>query len=86
MRKITKEAINAFLRNENYKKSNTIVDVTDNYVKMYLHGNLIAIKGRIFNNVSISNCGYFHQYHEREIKRFAQCTYQTKEFQLVFKW
>lgn len=59
MRKVTKEAINAFLNSKNYKKSNTEIVVTGNYVKMYLFNNLIAQKDKQTNKIYISNCGWF---------------------------
>lgn len=52
MRRITFDAVNAFLNNYRFKKSNTQVINGS----MYLYGNCIAWheKGRIW----ISNCGY----------------------------
>lgn len=59
MRKITENAVNAFLNNENFSKSNTSVHVLENsnMVELRLHNNTIMrkIKGNIF----ISNAGWF---------------------------
>ena len=44
MRKITREAAEAFCRRKPLSKSNTTVTVTDDAVAMYLHGNLIAVQ------------------------------------------
>ena len=59
MRLITKQAVTAFMRDENFKKSNTIVDVSYGSVGMYLHGNLIAIKKiRRNDSIRISTAGW----------------------------
>lgn len=53
MRRITKEAVDAFMDGRHYKKSN--MDVRDNC--MYLHGNKIAWFDRN-KQLWISNCGW----------------------------
>jgi hypothetical protein len=59
MRKITKEAVNAFLQGYDYSNSNTKVLASGNTVSstMTLFGNLIAIKNADY--ISITNAGYF---------------------------
>ena len=42
MRKITKEAVDAFLNGINFSKDNTCVIHTHKYSFLYLHGNCIA--------------------------------------------
>lgn len=45
MRKITKEAVNAFLNGKVFRKNNTVVQPeTDGRTFMYLHGNRIALR------------------------------------------
>ena len=42
MRKITEEAISAFLAGQDFHKSNTQVVVSENETSLFLHGNKIA--------------------------------------------
>ena len=44
MRKITEQAICAFMNNYNFKSGNTQVKQYERISKMYLHGYIIAIK------------------------------------------
>jgi len=59
MRQITRESINAFNLGFTFKKSNMAVKVFNDVVKLQYHGNTIAIKNRITNKISITNCGWF---------------------------
>lgn len=52
MRKITKNAVEALLKNSSYQNGNTVVSKG----KIYLHGNLIAEK--INNDLFIDTCGW----------------------------
>lgn len=56
-RKITQQAVNAFLAGGNFKGSNTEVVTEDGYSYMYLFGNNIAIKSDT-GGIAIRNCGY----------------------------
>jgi len=60
MRKITSNAINAFMNNDNFSESNTRVEViadgSNQKTELYLHGNLIAYK--INGNHYISSAGW----------------------------
>lgn len=58
MRKVTKQAADAFVNEYPFKSKNTTVELkTPQITKLLLHGNLIAekIKGKIY----ICNCGWF---------------------------
>jgi len=59
MRKITRESVNAFNNDQNFKKGNTEVEVLPNVTIMRLHGNAIAYR---YNDpkrtLSITNCGW----------------------------
>jgi len=57
MRKITKQAVNAFLNEVTYNASNTRVITEGNTTKLYLFGHLIAEKTG--ESIKISNAGYF---------------------------
>jgi hypothetical protein len=52
MRKVTRQAVQAFYNNVNFRSGNTTVENG----KLYLHGNLIAKKEN--GNVYISNAGW----------------------------
>jgi len=56
MRKITQNAIKAFIEKKSFKSGNT--EVRDNNIKteFYLHGNLIAYKNK--KGFYISSCGW----------------------------
>ena len=50
MRKITREAINAFMNQEDYKKDNTEVCQSILWTHLYLHGNEIAMFEKDYEN------------------------------------
>ena len=57
MRKITREACQAFENGRNYKKNNTqVISHNENKIRMYLHGNVIAYRGK--EGTYISNGGW----------------------------
>lgn len=57
MRKVTQNAINAFILNQNFSSSNTDVIVHSNGTELVLHGNCIASKQK--GILTITNCGWF---------------------------
>jgi len=59
MRQITGESVDAFNNSFTFSKSNMAVRVFNDVVKLQYHGNTIAIKNRITNKISITNCGWF---------------------------
>ena len=54
MRKITEQAIDAFLKGKNFKSGNTEVDSKHGGVEYFLHGNLIAFKSNGIIEVSLA--------------------------------
>lgn len=58
-RKITKEAVNAFLAKQKFNKANMSVWPTDYETIMRLHGNIIATLDHATNILCITNCGWF---------------------------
>lgn len=59
-RKITTDAVNAFMNGENFYRDNTSVSVNSfGDVVLMLHGNQIAQKRKIENDLQISNAGWF---------------------------
>lgn len=59
MRKITIEAINAFMNNKPFARSSTIVTKINELMVLYLHGNRIATKCINTNKIKITNAGWF---------------------------
>ena len=57
MRKITKQAVEAFLNDAKFNSGNTSVIVHDNGTELSLHGNTIASKQN--NVLTITNAGWF---------------------------
>lgn len=58
MRKITQNAINAFLSGKNYCEGNTSVQCSGYTVTMFLHGNDIATREIETGRIYISNAGW----------------------------
>ncbi|ANA49155.1 hypothetical protein PMW_30 [Pseudomonas phage phiPMW] len=60
-RKITTDAINAFMAGEKFNRDNTMVSVGPNTgaCGLHLHGNLIATRERGLGEIEISNAGFF---------------------------
>lgn len=58
MRKITKDAINAFNQNTSFKADNTEVIANGAIVSLHLFGNLIAEKNTDKGTLKITNAGW----------------------------
>lgn len=59
MRKITQQAINAFMNGEKFSSGNTTVVLDKYLVFLSLHGNEIARRNAITGKLEISNAGWF---------------------------
>jgi len=57
MRKITQLATDAFMRAQPFRMSNTVVTCEDD-VRLYLHGNLIAVWNCILGTIKITDAGW----------------------------
>ena len=57
MRKITNEAVRAFIEGRNFKKGNMRVDATNEFTLLKLHGNTIATIDAM-GVLSVSNAGW----------------------------
>lgn len=88
MRQITKESINAFLDNKDFKKSNTTVVATGNITMLYLHGNQIAKRNPITEEIEINNCGWQSNTTKERLNGIFDCLdrYQDGIYQKNFKW
>lgn len=59
MRKVTNNAVNAFLSNRAFAEGNTSVSPANNDNYLYLHGNIIAIRNKQTGALRITNAGWF---------------------------
>jgi len=57
MRKITRDAVDAFMRHESFKRSNTQVAVQPTETHLLLHDHLIATHDHM-GNIKVTNAGY----------------------------
>lgn len=58
MRKITKEAVNAFINDRSFNQGNTSVRVYGDITGLYLHGHLIAQRDTTDNTLHITSAGW----------------------------
>lgn len=58
-RKITQQAVNAFLANQSFNSGNTKVSPANNDNYLYLHGSIIAIRNKVTGLIRITNAGWF---------------------------
>jgi hypothetical protein len=58
MRKITKQTVEAFENNQNFKSDNMEVSSDQFMNRMWLHGNLIAVKDHVNDVLKVSLCGW----------------------------
>ena len=80
MRQITKESINAFNWGFTFSKSNMNVKVFNDVVKLQYHGNTIAIKNRITNKITITNCGWFSNTTKERLNALEGVNIQQRNF------
>ena len=80
MRQITKESIKAFNNSFTFSKSNMLVRIFSDVVKLQYHGNTIAIKNRITNKISITNCGWFSNTTKERLNALEGVNIQQKNF------
>ncbi len=58
MRKITQNSVNAFLNDQSYREGNTKVSPSNGKNYLYLHNNIIAVKDKETEKISITNAGW----------------------------
>lgn len=80
MRKITQDAVNAFMRREPFKRANTEVAIYPSDTRMYLHGHLIAIID-LMGNIKVSNAGYFTNTTKERLNGIPTVTVNQKNFE-----
>lgn len=80
MRKITRDAVNAFMRREPFKRSNTEVAVHPSNTRMYLHGHLIAMID-LLGNIKVTNAGYFTNTTKERLNGIPTVTVKQKKLE-----
>ena len=79
-RKITQEAVNAFLNAQKFNKANMSIEVLPNVTIMKLHDNPIAYK---YNDpkrtLSITNCGWFSNTTKERLNAIPGVSIQQKQ-------
>lgn len=58
-RKITTDAINAFMSTKPFCRDNTSVVVLENFIYLQLHSNTIATRAVGSNSIQVTNAGWF---------------------------
>ena len=88
MRQITKQAVNKFNNNKNYKKDNTRIEYQHIFSEpttiMYLHNNIIAQK--LNKEIRISNCGWFSNTTKERLNGLLDSIGFNKIYQKNFEW
>lgn len=79
MRKITKDAIEAFYAKKNFKRGNTQVIAGLETVNMYLHGNLIATADP--SGIFINDGGYQSNTTKERLNGFPNVNIHQKNWQ-----
>jgi hypothetical protein len=84
MRKVTEQAVNAFMNNKAFRQGNTAVSIMNNEIALYLHAHKIARKDMTTNVVEINNCNWCsNTTKERlngiisEVSGHGDCIYQS---------
>ena len=80
MRKITKNAVNAFMRREPFKQTNTEVVVYPSDTRMYLYGHLIAVID-LMGNIKVTNAGYFTNTTKERLNGIPTVAVNQKNFE-----
>lgn len=80
MRKITQNAVNAFMRRQPFNQSNTEVAVYPSDTRMYLHGHLIAVID-LMGNIKVTNAGYFTNTTKERLNGIPTVTVNQKNFE-----
>ena len=84
MRKITKEAISAFLSCKPFREGNDEVRVNLNWCGLYLHGNLIAEKRG--KEITICDCGWQTSTTKERLNGLLSELGHKKIYQNDFSW
>ena len=80
MRKITELAVNAFMRREPFKQSNTEVAIYPTDTRMYLHGHLIAVID-LMGSIWVTNAGYFTNVTKERLNGIPTVSVNQKNFE-----
>lgn len=86
MRKITQQAVNAFIAGRDFNSGNTTVAVNQHDVSMRLHGNLIAVKYKDSGNVHITNAGWSSKTTKERLNGILDALNVGRIYQRDFVW
>ena len=79
MRKVTEQAVNAFLLNKPFNGDNTTVERSRLGATLYLHGNLIASKDLDSKHIQITNAGWFSNTTKERLNGLPGVSIQQKK-------
>ena len=80
MRKITSDAINAFMCRETFSRDNTQVTVHPTDTRLLLHGNLIATID-LMGNIKVTNAGWATNTTKERLNGIPGVSIQQKNYQ-----
>lgn len=86
MRKITEQAVNAFLGNRNFKLSNMEVFINYDVTLMLLHGNVIAQINKATGNISLNHCGWQTNTTKERLNGLLDKLNKPRIYQKAFVW
>ena len=86
MRAITRDSVNAFMQDTEFKRQNMRVDVIRGFATgLYLHNNLIAIKYHVEpKEILIQNCGWFSNTTKERLNALPNVEIKQKNY--VYWW
>jgi hypothetical protein len=85
MRQITKDAVQAFFNNHNFKRDNTqVLSTGENTVELRLHGSTIAKK--VNGIVSVSSCGHTTNTTKERLNGVLSRCNVSRIYQKAFVW
>jgi hypothetical protein len=84
MRKITKNAVNAFVNGKSFSSGNTSVQHREEMSFFYLHGNCIATLKN--NELYISHCGWRSNTTKERLNGILSAFYIRTIYQKDFNW
>lgn len=80
MRKITQDAVSAFMQRKPFKQSNTEVAIYPSDTRMYLFGHLIAVID-LMGNIEVTTAGYFTNTTKERLNGIPTVSVNQKNFE-----
>jgi len=79
MRKVTQQAVNALLNDQQYTNGNTQVRANNGFTNLYLHNHIIATKSWNPIEISITNAGWFSNTTKERLNGLPGVSIQQKK-------